>query len=385
MYCLLAGVIAIVSAVILPRINGVPDAGLYGSFTILAISGVLIIYYTISVKSSIENLTQDAADYAYYLGFSLTIVALVSVFMTDGVEFFLGNRKGVSTGIQTILLQFGAGLAATMIGVVARIYLLDIVSQEDTPLDQSISELKYAIRELIYSLGEENEKYTHKVSQSINTLTSTIGDINSSAVLLSNVMKNSAETLEKVFDIADLEANVKGISDKLKSTLTTVDQTGQLLIQSVAQLNDSITNFGDGLNKASQPLSAYQAMLSGVNEQLLNSNNQLTQVNGSLDNLGKVLPFVSNDMQSFNISLAAFQTSFESIKQSISELDQKFNLMKSSADDLSQEFVSTINFSKSSEAQVAQSLEKMRANIDLLSSNLGRANDILIDFSKTHK
>ena len=66
-------------------------------------------------------LEEEAADLAYYLGFCLTVASLAISFISD--MSLATSSNGNSKLIRGSLAQFGAGLMATLIGLIAKIYI----------------------------------------------------------------------------------------------------------------------------------------------------------------------------------------------------------------------------------------------------------------------
>ena len=90
---------------------------------IFLINFLVVSGFTIAILRSPDLLLdQDAPDLAYYLGFSLTVAALATTFLTD-IGLVTNDSSARTLLVTGALSQFGAGLLATLIGLCAKIYL----------------------------------------------------------------------------------------------------------------------------------------------------------------------------------------------------------------------------------------------------------------------
>lgn len=371
LFSLIAGIFIILCSVIAPKIWGFIEANLYASFIILGASTFLILFYTASVAKDERTLSQDAADYAYYLGFSLTIIALVSVFMTDGVAYYLkaGKPNAAATGIQTLLLQFGAGLAATMVGVVARIYLIDKLTTTNTPIDESVRELRYVIGDLVLALESETSTFTTAINSSVNELNISIDGVRKVSDRLAKSMEKSSRSLEEAIDFTQLDVDVKLINEKIKITHTRISTIGDDLAQGITTLSTSLTMFNKNIVNSADTTNIFNNALEASQKHLVNLNPQIEKINASALRIENNLDSLPEKFFKSNTALDFYQQKLEQSLEAATSVTTQINAIGKAVDALTQNTTSYINETSNSSNALSEQIKSLNINLSELTKN----------------
>lgn len=336
---LFVGTIITMGAVVIPRLVDMKNAGMYASFIVLISTTLLIFTYTSTVSSDHKNLSQDAADYAYYLGFSLTIVALVSVFMTDGIDLILNpdKKKTASSGIQTILLQFGSGLFATMTGVVARIYLIDKLTSVDTPVDESVRQLRFAIGDLVSAMNDEAANFTNALGSAVIGVSESLDSVKKSTEKLAKSVEKSCKTLEESIDFDQLDVDIKEMEERIKLTHGQLVKIGDGLTEAMGSIGGSIDALDKGLSSSAKNVTEFGASISTAESASTLAAAKFNLFSESVAESSARLPQFNKNIEMISNASGDLKNRFEDVSKhsvrvqsSLAEADQSFNKIGSS-------------------------------------------------------
>ena len=208
---------------------------LIGTVAVMAVY-VYLIYFNLTPDISSEQ----KADSCYYLGFILTLVAMV----ISLINFNLGEGQEL---FRSIVRNFGLALVTTIIGSVVRIVWLQLLADRVTEAEETIRQkmlleadkLKLEVERITSSfqvLANQAESVTNPLRTNISNLENTL-----------EVPKKLSEALEKV------AKNSESLSDKFESVNREVDNFSpskiQELINKVDQLDEILKSVNPDISK----------------------------------------------------------------------------------------------------------------------------------------
>ena len=355
--------------------------------------------YTLAVLKNEQLLAQeDSADYAYYLGFCLTVLTLAVSFGYDAMSVRQGNEGAEvvanqsSALVRNALIQFAAGLFATVLGLCAKIYITsqqslttaepeelyrrfrheiygfqtelrssvtgisasfkqvsDELSLSAQQVSQSVSQLIGAINEsskdLSTTLSKANlEQFASDFVQTINSLKEASGQISASVNLVTTELGQlSAVSSTTNTNISSLGATVSAFDKNSQMTSETLQKYNESLLRSTAELvaqNQSLAQACEQVNK-----------FSGMTESLIRIATPLEKVFITLDNTAK----------DFGLSMTNTSSTLSSLQKEIIEVNSLFSSLGAA-----------INTSTSASEKLSKSLERNEqlgnANADVTST-----------------
>ncbi len=318
---LVAGCVTIVFAVVLPRVMDPVQGQIIGAMAVLIITSLLVVAYAIIVAywQGGRHLNTDCADYAYYLGFSLTVFALVIIFMGDGVALYLGAKK-VKLSLESILIQFGAGLMATMVGVVARVMLVDKVNQEDVPIDESLRRFRLEMMQLVNALREQNGLYISEVGAAIRGLSTEIGEMQSVTLRVKNSLISSASEIAAAVDVSGLQASVQGLANNLRSSMEQMAEVSKEVNADIANFAKEVSSIEGAVKNAATSMANLTADVGAVSNQLQVSSQRLAS-------FGESVAESSVSSIALSGSLSSLTGATSSISNALPELNQQATQM----------------------------------------------------------
>ncbi len=230
---LISGLFALVLLIV-----GVKTYTTNGEFATLTLAGSIFLInllvvagYTLAVINNADMLKEeDAPDLAYYLGFSLTVASLAVSFISD--VGLASDAAAKSNLVKGSLAQFGAGLLATLIGLISKILITSKQSLIATDPTQLYQEFRTEIR----NFESEMEKIANTLSSSIK--------------LACSSMEASAESAA---------ASMEQLSEKLKVSSNTIAES--LTVEKIA---NPIADFSGELLKLKDPAQQLRAEFSQV-------------------------------------------------------------------------------------------------------------------------
>jgi len=364
---LLTGCIALLLAVMVPRWMNHEYGRVIAALLVLVITSVLIWSYTLIVSAKGGPLlTQDAADYAYYLGFSLTVFALVVIFMTDGVALLLEGNRAAKISLENILVQFGAGLMATFMGVVARIKLLDRLAELDVPTEDSLRQFRWEMSNLVSTLRDQNSLYTTAITGEIKKLSASFteengkyvttlgseiarlvatlneqnagyvrgigsavsdlkGEIDGLKTVTGSVgqsLKRAATAIAKAVDTSALEEKVQGLSDALNRSLQLLTSASESIRQHIDELTIKTKELAQTIDATMGSMEAFARNMGGIGNAASASTTAITNYNENLETSSATIASFSNGIVELTGNVARFTSAIATIAHSLETLSK---------------------------------------------------------------
>lgn len=297
----------------------------------------------------------DSADYAYYLGFSLTVATLSIIFFSSAIEDVFrqvvggdaaATAKQSGDTVKNSLAQFAAGLTATFIGLSTRIYLssLQNIGQREPEellmsMREEISTFNEVFRkeaaEYAQTMRNEASQYSETVKESNKLLKKAASDMTKSAALLAEDFKKSSEVIEGSLNgdelrqkasgfiaaiaelektsqgvvgvMAELEKNSKGAVGAIAELKTTTLDLIACLDKgdvSVDELSQSISGLSSALTNLSKvPVSNLSTELSSLNAHAQGASQSIRDLRQVVDrDVAASVKNLSSTMNSFQLS-----------------------------------------------------------------------------------
>jgi len=263
------------------------------------------------------------ADSVYYLGFSYTLLILVTSFIAMGQDGGSIRLKYDSqfAGLMDILNKFCVGLFTTGYGLVARIHLSNLIEIEELDPEGLQEKLNVKTAALIRVIEDGTSSLASLITSSNQIILSSVTDTTNSLVEKSNILGNHltemSESLSKVLtklkrqmtnlDLTDatsvIEAhllttakNVEGlnqgiddISSKFSTASSVVGEASQGLIGTMREINSQYESLLNNLTTFSAGLGSTTGAISGVDTALKDSTSNLgqfkTEINQSISQI----------------------------------------------------------------------------------------------------
>lgn len=232
---------------------------IHQSWGLLAL--VMAIYFVVGhEKAKREGMIFEFSDSFYYLGFTLTLVALLQTFLpltaqTKDAEVFREPIK--------MLGYFGAGLITTVIGVVGRTMLQIFYRTAQENIQSVNEEIERVSREYLSNLHAVNEKSKTILSTSLATLD---GELKQGLVSIQNTLSDYSKRLQVTAEsVSTLAIDTSGLQSSLNGMVVHIEGASTLLRSQVDELHRVCGEYLRGVSSAStNTLSAMDEFRGGV-------------------------------------------------------------------------------------------------------------------------
>ena len=355
------------------------------------------------IEEKNDTLIEQFADSIYYLGFLLTLVALiVSLFALSADDYSL---VGVGS-------RFGVALATTVVGLFLRILL--------TNFRETFSDQKVIMEQ---QLAKSMKDFSHQVTIHARTLRTTTVLYNSSIELSINSMNKSIETLTSGLDSVStkglehvaktfertneqLSLAVNNLFKKIELIQISEDILTSPIQEPIKQLANLLDEYKDGFASVTEE----QKKISSDNKLFSNNLTKLNQSATKLDNSIQNISDTFSSVKDLNINteglnntidktvstieklssalsaIAAIEPNIQSVVKSIDDIDKESqkltNTIKnhgevvSNIDGISN---SNLHMVKRHQSDIEEILKKSRVNLDLLNESLIKSVQFIAD------
>ena len=229
------------------------------------------------IEEKNDTLIEQFADSIYYLGFLLTLVALiVSLIVLSEEEYSL---EGVGS-------RFGVALVTTVLGLFLRIILTNFrenfsdkkVSLEEE-LAKSMKDFSYQVQIHAKTLRTTTELYNSSIELSINSMNKSIATLTSG---LDSVSTKGLEHVAKTFEQTNeqLSLAVNNLFKKIELIQISEDILTSPIQEPIKQLADLLDEYKNGFAS----VTAEQKKISSDNKLFSNNLTKLNQSATKLDN-----------------------------------------------------------------------------------------------------
>lgn len=257
----------------------------------IAVSAIVIGYYVFLRDSAkARGWSHEFGDSVYYLGFGLTISALII-----GVWKSFG-AGGEARSADQLLGQFGAALTSTLAGVGCRITerLLRLSPEEN--LDEAIQRVRELAKELSLSLEDINNRTRGTVEQNLGALDKGIDDasriLGEKSVLLHQRLDEIADSLSTFrVDSAPLRDSFAQLRQSAQAANQHMSKHVESLSKTTEKLTTQADKIGDSFVKAGN---AMASQVSAVEHGARTLAEGTSGVTARLDSLSAQLSRISN-------------------------------------------------------------------------------------------
>lgn len=236
-------------------------------FKIVFMSAIMVIYTFLIVKNtSIEITTEQKADSIYYLGFILTIIAMLNTLLNLEVD-------NITDVFDKVVKDFGLALITTVIGLAFRIIWLQLQSE-------NISDGEETMREQLLNEAQELQTQTQRITGAFTTLAA---DAERISKPISGNLQNLSKTLEIPAELSMTLGEISLNANNLNSSLIDLNsQVKSIDLKSFAELSQKIEVLNLTLDRLSPIL---EVNLNSLNETFETSSKQIQNYNNSLQSL----------------------------------------------------------------------------------------------------
>ena len=286
----------------------IPDGSLKMTLAIVLPLGVMLAYGAIVLNKGRNVAPYDVlGDSIYYLGFLMTLFALVLALLAAGTSDQAFNK---------VLPQFAIALISTVVGLFARVVVAQFSSNDEDLLEvseKSLVDSATAFRaELDISL-ETYKNFTARVEKEVQGIVQ-----NSTIQLTTFFEKNSEEFSEKSIKVLDaLALSSETLNKKTQQIETTFDL-----------LNKGISDFNNKITSADKEILSLKNTFSDLNNSFAN-NNMLED----LKNLPKAINEYAENIETIKKSLLQDSEIISNMKDDIQNNLQKSNEAMTSVHD----------------------------------------------------
>jgi len=282
------------------------------------------IYAGVAIDMSNQS-TDMFADSIYYLGFLLTLIALI---------FSLFAINPESEGTSGLILRFGVALSTTVVGLAARTYFSSFrasAKDEFRRLEHELTQSAQEVRDRFKNMSEvmtlQTEAFKESLQKANSDLDRASDEIGASASRLSGSVENSASTIDQ--SSRGLGQSTVEFSEQLGETMSEVsaglDDIADLLTEKVESIElppDLFTKqfeapskeYGESLQELTKQIRGHSEALSELethNRQLMSaisdtiekigdasseSAKKIEDAGGKVETLAKRLSSISSQM-----------------------------------------------------------------------------------------
>ena len=172
-------------------------------FNVASMIAIMAFYIYFIYNNENESISKEQkADSCYYLGFILTLIAMINTLITLDVD-------NIASIFNSVVRDFGLALVTTIVGLVARIIWLQLESTNAFDGEETI-------REKLIAEAQELETQTQRITGAFTTLAA---DAERVATPLSGNLNNLSKTLDIPNELSatlrDIAANANELKDNL--------------------------------------------------------------------------------------------------------------------------------------------------------------------------
>jgi len=373
--------------------------------TLVVLSVILIFFHFLCYQSLTQDKYKDlgngqrlsqgsVVDAVYYLGFSFTLIILITTFINVGSSNIQAPVKFDSNlnALYDILNRFCFGLFTTGYGLIARIQLSNIVEIEEADPEGLQERLNMKTIGLINVLdGGINSmdsliQQSHRtILDSLNTSNKSIQEstslLSSDTTEVSKKIRSLSKKIEEQVPFFEFKESTDGVKDHLSKTIESINDVNLSILginDSFVQANKTSNEVIDSMNKSIQNInSQYSEVISKINE----FGSELSQLNSQVG-------INCNNLISYSTALSSSEEPARNFSESISNLNRSIESLASKTNSLIQSVENNVNgfseltsqFSKtksaSNDATTLIAVESSQLFKELKESNISIANQL---------
>ena len=236
-------------------------------FNVAAMIGIMSFYIYFIYKNENPSISKEQkADSCYYLGFILTLIAMINTLITLDVD-------NIGSIFNSVVRDFGLALVTTIVGLVARIIWLQLESSNAFDGEETI-------REKLIEEAQELETQTRRITGAFTTLAA-------DAERVSAPLSGNLNNLSKTLDVpSELSATLLGIAtnaSELKESLANLNsQTKAIDLKYFEDLSAKFLSLSLILERLTPVM---ESNIQHLNQTFENSSKRIEDYNRSLESL----------------------------------------------------------------------------------------------------
>ena len=236
-------------------------------FNVFSMIGIMSFYIYFIYNNQNESISKEQkADSCYYLGFILTLIAMINTL----IELDVDNIENI---FNSVVRDFGLALVTTIVGLVARIIWLQLASAnafdgEETIRDKLIAEAQeletqtQRITGAFTTLAADAERVAAPLSGNLNNLSKTLDIPSELSATLHQIAINADEL--KV-NLANLNTQTKAIDLRYFDELSSKFSALNLMLERLTPIMESnIENLNRTFEKNSKSIEDYNRSLGSL-------------------------------------------------------------------------------------------------------------------------
>jgi ABC-type transporter Mla subunit MlaD len=206
---------------------------LFWIFAIIIPIALIGLYVYVGINRTDRTLTDEKfADTCYYMGFIFTITSIViSLFGLEEIE----------NNFAQITFRFGAAMVSTLIGLIARVYLVSFKIDSNSAFDSAEDALIRGSQAFVAKLGAASDQYT-KFESRVTASTNLVEEHVRSRI--ENLSEQYSEKLQTHFDTQQQELGklINAAMEKMVEATVSMTSAVEPLKTRVTQATDELAS-----------------------------------------------------------------------------------------------------------------------------------------------
>jgi len=358
--------------------------------------GVLFLY-TLAVLRNEELLAQeDSADYAYYLGFCLTVLTLAVSFGYDAVNV-RQNPAGAedaasqaSALVKNALIQFAAGLFATVLGLCAKIYItsqqsLTTAEPEElyrrfrheihgfqTELRSSISGMSASFKQVSDDLSSSAQQVNQSVSELVGAIDKSSKELGTT-LSKTNLDKFTTDFVQTINNLSETSAQLSSSAQSITTALSQLSATSTITNTNISNLGATVSAFDASSKSVSSSLQEYAASILNSTTQVISQGESLAQTSDQLqefaaktESLIKRISPLEDRLSALDNSAQVFSVSMSTISGALDILQNRIKVIETTLLSLGTSIETTTSAAEKLSRALERNAHLNDTNVDLL-------------------
>tara|TARA_B100001027_G_scaffold215588_1_gene189883 strand:- start:3803 stop:4741 length:939 start_codon:yes stop_codon:yes gene_type:complete len=242
-------------------------------FNVISMIAIMSFYIYFIYHNENDSISKEQkADSCYYLGFILTLIAMINTLIELDVAKFeaISNSSAI---FDSVVKDFGVALITTIMGLVARIIWLQLSSANAFDGEETI-------REKLIAEAQELETQTQRIT---GAFTSLAADAERVAAPLSGNLNNLSKTLDIPSELSKTLHQIATNADELKVNLANLNtQTKAIDLRYFDELSSKFSTLNFMLERL---IPIMESNIENLNKTFEKNSKSIEDYNKSLDSL----------------------------------------------------------------------------------------------------
>ena len=236
-------------------------------FNVISMIAIMSFYIFFIYHNENDSISKEQkADSCYYLGFILTLIAMINTL----IDLDVNNVESI---FDSVVRDFGVALITTIVGLVARIIWLQLSSANAFDGEETI-------REKLIAEAQELETQTQRIT---GAFTSLAADAERVAAPLSGNLNNLSKTLDIPSELSKTLHQIATNADELKVNLANLNtQTKAIDLRYFDELSSKFSTLNFMLDRL---IPIMESNIENLNKTFEKNSKSIEDYNKSLDSL----------------------------------------------------------------------------------------------------